>query len=278
MAKLNLVSPIVEAIEHKMIFQEPRKYMGYSGIGGDCARATWYSFRICKDRYIEPRIQRLFNRGKYEESVITLDLLNAGMTVEDVEFEVVGLERHIKGHIDGTVTGVPGAEKTKHLLEMKTMKASKFKEYQKVGLKKFSSAYWHQIHSYMGKLNLKRCLYVVTNKDTEERDYQRIVYDHQAYLHAENLAFHILSTEEAPAKIGDKTWFVCKFCDYKDICHSNKKVNDNCRTCKHGCIEPNGAWSCDNNKTDFKWLTFERQKSGCDKHKYLDTFLKEINK
>lgn len=233
-------------MEEDKILLEHRNYLGYSGLGDPCARKTWYSFRWVKDIYITPKIQRLFDRGFIEEPRVCKDLIKKGCTITGDQQEVVGITGHSKGHTDGTIIGVPTAEKTPHLLEGKTMKNSKFTEYLKVGLKKFSSNYWQQIHSYMGHLKLTRCLYVVTNKDTEQRDYKRIPFDKDQFEQGETLAFSIITSEKPPERIpnASPTFYLCKFCDYSDICHENAPVKKSCRTCQHWDIENDGVFGC----------------------------------
>lgn len=233
-------------MEKGSILQAHRNHLGYSMIGGHCMRQTWYSFRWVKDIYITPRIQRLFERGLLEEARVVKDLVDKGCMITDAQLAVVGITGHAQGHLDGVVMGVPTAEKTLHLLEIKTMKSSKFNEYLKVGLKRFSSAYWQQIHSYMGHAKLTRCLYVVTNKDTEERDYKRIHLDQGQFDEGERLAFHIITAGTPPYRIpsASNTYFKCKFCNYKDICLNDEKVKKSCRTCKYWDIEDKGEYSC----------------------------------
>jgi len=247
MAKLPKMEITINHImEDSLINQEYRSYIGYSGLGHECMRKVWYDFRWVKSRSIQPRIQRIFDRGNWEEERVFASLIDKGVIVSQKQIEVIGPARHVKGHIDATLLGVPTAEKTWHLFEGKTMKDSKFKQYLKLGLKKFEPAYWQQIHSYMGKLNLTRCLYVVTNKDTEERDYQRIKFDSDQYEEGEKRGFYILTSEGPPEKVNlaTSTYTICKFCNYSNICHKKAPVDKNCRTCTHWDIEENGAFSC----------------------------------
>lgn len=268
MAKIDFINKVEQAIEFGMIKKEPRDYLGYSGLGDKCLRKLWMDLHWCYDQQVEPRIQRIFDRGHAEENIIINDLERAGMQVTDRELEVVGLAGHIKGHLDGIVSKVPGSDHQQLLLEMKTMKASKFKEYKKNGLKRFNSRYWGQIHSYMGKANLPACLYVVTCKDNEERDYKIMPYDESAFNDMERVAVAVLTAEEIPERIGDKTWFACKFCSAKGTCHGGNQVKRNCRTCEHVDIEDNGVWSCsiDNGKM----LTVKEQKLNCKKYKRME--------
>ena len=246
MAKIPKFNTINDIMEKKKILQDHRNYLGYSSLGGNCTRETWYNFRWVKDIYITPRISRLFDRGNIEEARIINDLFDVGCYVSDAQKEVIGVTGHVKGHIDGEAIGVPTAVKTKHLFEAKTMKDSQYKKYIKEGLKKFSPKYWQQIHSYMGHTGLDRCLFVAVNKDTEERDYQRIHFDKSAFKDGESIAFSIITSENPPPKLpnASKIYYMCQICNYKKICHDNEPVKKSCRTCKHWDIEDDGKFSC----------------------------------
>ncbi len=246
MAKIPKFNSLNIIFEKGMIEQNHRSYIGYSSLGQECMRKTWYSFRWVKTSHIDRRVQRIFDRGHAEESIILQELADKGVKSYGYQCEVIDKTGHIKGHIDAALLNVPTAEKTEHLFEAKTMKASKFKEYLVKGLKKFNPAYWQQIHSYMGHLNITRCLYVVTNKDNEERDYKRIEFDKDQFEEGEKRGFFILTSENPPDRLpnSSSTFFECKWCEYKGICHLNVKVEKNCRTCKYWDIENDGKFKC----------------------------------
>ena len=242
--KRNLLN---EVLEQGDVEQEFRTYIGMSSLMGPCQRRIWYDFHWAYVRKIPKRIQRIFNRGHYEESVIVKDFEAAGIEVlftGDNQAEMVDDTGHIKGHSDGILTNVPGAEKTPHLFEGKTMKHSRYVQYIKLGLEKFDRAYWGQIHTYMGEQKLTRCVFAACNKDTDERDFQRIKYEPEVHEEAMSIGFDILTAEFPPKKIGEKTWYECKTCNAKEICHKGAKINKTCRSCKHVNIEMEGKWSC----------------------------------
>ncbi len=261
-----------DAIESGMVKQGFREYIGISGLSGPCSRKIWYDFHWAYDRDIPTRLARIFERGDMEEPRVIKDLLAIGMEVADTltdQVEVVDKTGHIKGHPDGVVLRVPGAEKTTHLLEIKTMNRKRYNDYVKKGLKITNPAYWGQVHTYMGELKLTRCLFVVTNKDNEERHYERIKYDKQTHDDCMSRGFNILTSEFAPKKIGEATWFTCKFCDAKPICHKGADVNRNCRTCKQFNIEEKGKFSCE---LYGHWLNKHEQEKGCDSWELSEVF------
>ena len=113
----------------------------------------------------------------------------------------------------------------------------------------------------MGKLGLKKCLYVVTNKNDEHRNYQIYDWDETEYNRLEDVANSIPLMEELPNKIGGKTWHACKYCDAKQFCHYNAKPRKSCRSCVHVSLEGEGRWSCGG-----ALLSYEDQLKGCDNY------------
>lgn len=272
MAKIPVPDTLTDKIERGMVTLENREYIGMSGLGGPCSRKIWYDFHWACDRKVTKRIKRIFDRGDLEEERVCIDLIAAGMKVSYVlnnQIEIIDKTGHIKGHPDGRVECVPTAEKTPHLLEIKTMNNRLFKLYVKNGLKKSNPTYWRQVHIYMGELGLKRCLFIVTNKDNEERHYERIRYDKQTHDDYMSRGMDILTSEFAPKKIGESTWFECKWCDDKGICHSDKPINRNCRTCHHVNIEMEGQWSCG---LYGHWLNKQEQLLGCEDYQLSEVF------
>lgn len=230
--KNDLIHTKVESFEFE---QDKRDYIGYSGIGSKCVRKLWYDFRHTYKRKIPLRVKRLFDKGHNEEVIIIRDLERAGMVVTWKQKEVVNeFFPQIKGHIDGVVTSVPGYPVgTEMLLEMKTANHSRFEKIKKQGVKLFDNAYWTQIQCYMSELHLDKCLYVVTNKNNEERLYLVYDYDPTCVTDVAYIAKDILSNDDIPMKIGSSIWWECKMCDAYEICQGTGDIFENCHNCKH---------------------------------------------
>jgi len=264
--KRNLIEELVERGE---IPQIDRPYIGYSSLGGSCQRRIWLNFRWAYERTIPKRINRIFERGFWAEERIVKDLNSAGMTVSGEQYELVDETGHLMGHTDGIVTGIPGDEETPHLLEIKTMNDKRFKQYIKDGLKLSNPQYWVQIQLYMGCLNIDKCLFIVENKDNEHRDYQMYDFDPEVYLRYKDVGFQILTSENAPNKIGSSIWHECKMCDAFKYCHKDQYTAANCRTCSFANIEMEGKWSCDKLN---KILSVDEQRVGCDEYEKSEVY------
>ena len=254
-------------LEEGEVEQNPREYLGMSSLAGQCKRKMWYDFRWCYDRRVPKRIERLFRRGDYEESVLINDMIAAGIKCEytgDNQYEFCDRTGHIKGHPDGRLSNVPGfPPDQKHLFEAKTMKSSIFVSYLKNGLEKTYPVYWGQAHTYMGEWNLDSCIFAVVNKDTDQRDFTQFNYDPVVHRDCMSVGFDVLTSEYPPKKIGEKTWYVCKTCSAKGICHKNEPIKKTCRTCKNVNIEENGKWSCE---LFSEWLSKDEQLAACSEY------------
>ena len=264
MAKIPQRNLLNEVLEEGLVEQKFRTYIGMSSLMGPCPRKIWYDFRWSYLKEIPKRVQRIFNRGHYEESVIINDFINAGIEIVSQQSEMVDSTGHIKGHDDGILLNVPGAEKTPHLFEGKTMKHSRYVKYMREGLQRSDPVYWGQIHTYMGELGLTRCVYGVVNKDTDERDFKRIKYEPDVHDQCMSIGFDILTSEFPPKKIGEKTWFDCKFCSARGVCHKGEPILKTCRSCQHVSIEMGGNWSC--GKHNGVLLSPDEQRRGCDQY------------
>ena len=264
---------LTEIMESGLVEQEYRPYIGMSGLLGKCPRYIWYNFRWAYTKLVTKRSARLFQRGDLEEPRVVEDLRAAGMTVTDCledQIELRDQTGHMAGHPDGEVIGVPTAEKTPHLLEVKTMADKYYKNFIRLGLEKSDPVYWGQCQTYCGEKKLPRILFVCTNKNTEERTYMRYEYDKDVHDQCMSIGMDILTSERAPKKIGDSTWWECKMCPARGICHKNDTYKKTCRSCKHVNIEMDGKWSCG---LYGEWLDYDAQMAACGDYELDEGFL-----
>lgn len=262
---------IEQAIEDGYIVQKPRKYLGLSSIGEPCARKLWYGFRLCGVEKITQRQARLFQRGHDEEPKIQRDLRRAGVichVTQDNQPEVTACERHMMGHMDDILSNVPDAPKTDHLGEYKTHNDKSFKALKKNGMAKSKPMHEAQMITYMHLSKLKRGLYVATNKNDDERYYERISEQPERAKELISKGTDIIMTEVPPAKIGGSTWYACKppWCPYYEICHFGALPLKNCRTCNYADLHNAGVWRCSGHKIE---LAFAQQQIGCKRYSML---------
>lgn len=204
--------------------KESRTYMGVSGIGVECDRQLWYSYFQPKG-VDQAKVLRIFGVGHALEPVIVGWLRKAGMNIftEKPNGDQYGFEDGVvAGHIDGVVLGVPFAGKIPHLLEIKTANKFRYQEFVKNGFQS-DEKYKAQIHVYMYKMKLERCLAVVLNKDSQDLHYEVIELDEFYAISVLNRAKEIAGLDEMPArKYPNKSFFKCQFCNWKPECWSQE--------------------------------------------------------
>lgn len=222
----------------------PRPYLGMSQIGHSCDRYLWYSFRWCFKKQIDARLKRLFKRGHREEKEIVCELEQIGIKCYDDQAEVSMAFGYSKGHCDGKAIGVIEAPKTEHLLEFKTMSDKYFKMMIKQGVKVSKPIYYAQCQIYMYKLGLTRALFIVVNKNNDAYYIERVKLDKGFAEDLERKAEKIVLSETPPTKEFLPTWYECKFCDARSICHGNVEIEKTCRTCIHCDLIGEGKWTC----------------------------------
>jgi len=277
MAKIPYQNLTKHAVEDSRVINSVlRPYLGYSSFGEPCANLLWLTFRWTYTKSITPRLERLFNRGHHEEPIIVADLERAGMKCSNVvrdgmtdkeadaaQVEVVGGLGHIKGHPDGDVIGVLEAPEEEHNLEMKTANDKNFKAFQKAGIQATSPKYYAQANAYMHHKKQQRTLFVITNKNTDERLYERVHYDKDNFQFHEDRATDIISSSVPMPKISQRPeWFECKWCDAKDVCHSGQPYEKSCRTCVKARVMPDGQWWCNAYQAN---IPIANQRTGCER-------------
>lgn len=261
--------------------KKPRPYLGMSSIGIECLRSQWFTWHWAKESKVPARVQRIFNRGHAEEEEIIKDLKSIGIqvfrrdgdeiidltgAVGEEQEAIIGFQRHAEGHPDGRLLGVIEAPKTEHLLEMKTMKDSKFQQLKEQGLRKAFPVYYDQMQKYMGKMKLTRAMFIATNKDNQARCYIRVKFNKARYEVLEQREEAIIVSELPPPKQYEADHYKCNWCNHYQVCHLGAEPRVNCRTCKHVDILPLGKWACSlNNKN----LSYRKQLRGCDKYKRM---------
>lgn len=238
----------------------PRPYLGMSTAGHECARYMWYSFRWCFLQIVSKQHQRIFDRGHLEEPRVLKDLKEAGYDVSDTQLTLEGFAGHNKGHCDGVIL----LNNKKHVLEIKTMKQEKFKTLKKDKLKSANPGYWGQAQMYMHALGIEHTLFIVTNKNTEERYYEVVDYDETQAQFFNDRIVDVISTEVPPTKIGNADWFQCKWCDAMDVCHYGMPHLETCRTCQNIILKDEGKWGC--SLKDIDSLTVSQQEQGCEEY------------
>lgn len=103
-----------------------------------------------------------------------------------------------------------------------------------------------QMQLYMHYLNLKWALYAAVCKNTDDLYFEVIYYKSEVAEAYVDRAAAIIAARHPPARISqDPSWWECRFCDFREICHRGQAPQKNCRSCIYAAPVDNGQWMCD---------------------------------
>jgi len=246
-----------------------RSHLGCSSLGHHCDRWLWLSFRMAVIEKFNGRMLRLFRRGQNEEATVVADLRAIGCDVRSTGANQsrVNFGCHVSGSIDGLIeSGVPGAEKTRHVLEIKTHSKKSFDELSKDGVLKAKPMHWAQMQLYMKGTGTERALYYAVCKDDDRIHAERVYFDKDAADKLVERGHRIASAERMPEPVSaDPSWYQCKFCAAHDFCFGSKLTKEvNCRTCAHSTPTYESTWTCA--RYGDAVIPFDAQVKGCECH------------
>lgn len=273
-----------EAMPHAKDAYDPeskpfRTHLGASLIGRECPRELWYSFRWAKEMVHEGCLLRLFNRGHLEEPrfIALLKMIGVQVWQADEAGKQFKMKagHHFGGSLDAVIKGIPEMPSTPVLAEFKTHGSKSFAALagdwssylkgqtafngQAVRGAKFE--HWVQMQIYMGGFALSHSLYLAVSKDTDEIYAEIVAFDPEAYAQFIERADKIINSQKPPQKISNSPgWYKCKFCDFKDICHTESVPARNCRTCANSSLSSD-TWVCQKTSTP---LDYAAQLAGCE--------------
>jgi hypothetical protein len=151
---------------------------------------------------------------------------------------------HFAGSSDGMIRG-PGLPEGWGGLEEKTHSDKSFKSLIKSGVLTSKPVHYVQMQIYMNYFGLTWTLYLAVNKNDDEL-YAEIVYYKKevALFHVDN-AKKVVESRLPPMRITeDPSWFECKFCAFREICHYHTSPEKNCRSCAFAETADDGKWHC----------------------------------
>lgn len=250
-----------------------RDHLGASGIGADCERAIWYSWRWTTRARHTGRLLRLFQTGHLAESRFVADLRKIGVTVMDVDPEtgrqwnLRDASGHFGGSMDAVGLGFTEAPKAWHVCEFKTHSAKSFAALAKDGVEKSKPMHAAQMQVYMHLAGIERAFYLAVNKDTDDLYQERLHYNPDVAMRLLAKAERIMANPQPPARISqDPAWWQCRFCDHAAACHGDAMPERHCRSCLHASPVADGAWHCQRHNQP---LDRRAQETGCAAHLYI---------
>jgi len=227
-----------------------REHLGASLIGKSCERALWYDFRWATVSRHPGRILRLFETGQREEERLVRNLRATGATVLEVDpatgrqFRVEAHGGHFGGSLDGIALGLREAPKTWHVLEFKTHSAKSFAQLVSKGVVASKPQHAAQMQIYMYLMGISRAFYLAVCKDTDALYAERVEVDHEEAGRLMAKASRIIDAARPPFRISeDASWFECRMCSHRAVCHESAKAAVTCRSCLHS-TPVEGGWHC----------------------------------
>ncbi len=208
--------------------EEPRNYLGMSGIGEICPRKIWYGFRGYSPVPTEGRAAMIFDMGNRVEEAVVSWLRKAGYHIEGQQTDFSAHNGFFRGHCDGMIDGVTSR---RHILEIKSANDRKFKAFRDNGIRAVSETYYAQVQCYMGYAGLERAVWVVMNKNTCELYAERAYFNKQDFEALHRKALDIISAQEVPAPVENP---FCSWCDFRLWCKSPleaMQIRKTCGTC-----------------------------------------------
>ncbi len=271
MAKLPVktLSNKMDSIVHESF---PRPHLGGSVVGHSCARYILYHFRWAYKNRIESKLNRIFRIGDAIEEILIKELEHLGIEVIHRQGQVGGY----KGHGGGSTDGEFVYEGKRYLFEAKSMNHANFLEIKRKETLESKPQYYNQCQMYMGKRELDATYLFVMDKNTSEVYEEIIEFDPIAFemlLAKEEETIDAVHVNLFPKVSQNPSWFQCKFCDAKFVCHHNLMPEKNCRTCEHVVVAPLGVWSC--SQFDLS-LSVDEQEAGCHAWECSEMFINEV--
>lgn len=283
---LPIACPTLEAADRALEASSPasvgRPYLGMSGIGAECERQSWYSYRWCKRIQHDAETLKRFADGHAGEA-LQAERLQAvdGITLltfdpeTGSQFGFSDVRDHFKGHMDGAIVGLLQAPKTWHVWEHKSVGEKKYNKLlklkaelgEKASLEKWDTTYYAQAVLYMHYSGMDRHYLTCSTPGGRSTIAVRTEANEAAALRLIAKAERIIGAAEPPSRISeDASFYLCRWCAYSDICHGTGWAERNCRTCLHSTPVDQGQWDC------ARWgkvLTDQEQREGCGAHKFL---------
>ena len=211
------------------------KVIGMSFLGNPCRRFLFLKFRDAFKQVVTPELQKIFDDGNRLEGEVIANLKAAGENVQDREEDNPSKQIWVspkQSHwIGGFLDGIIERDGERMVLEIKSANDKNFKSIKRYGMKKAKPVYHTQLNCYLGLTGMKRGVWRVINKETEEILEEVLEFDEKKFRNDMQKA---LSVVDAPDVLEPrKSSFGCRFCDAKDICEGRRLPEITCKTCRY---------------------------------------------
>ena len=251
-----------KALEQESANEEPRSYVGASGLGHECDRNIWYTHRAASTQEaFRARTLLLFADGHRSEDAMAALLRKAPGIQLWTKDESTGKQwgfsahnRHMRGNLDGVIQGLIQAPTMPHAWEHKSSaKIGEFRNAkqahgEKGALKAWDFTYYAQAQLYMHGMHLTRHYLTVSSPGLREVESCRTEYDPVVAAQLIARAEQIIQADEAPRRVNERPEFYkCKWCVHGKTCHEIMPPRVVCTTCAHATAKLEGPdrWWCE---------------------------------
>ncbi len=235
--------------------------------GNRCNRKIWLQFRYSIIKENKEKSLRIFERGHSFEKEI-LDKLKKINGIDVLDQQTEFTDGWIQGHCDAIIK----YKNIKYVFECKTANQKNFLIILKNGIVNAKPEHYIQMQLYMHYAGIENGLYFVHNKNTEETYIEEVKYNKELSEAQINKLKGIVFQEFAPIKLNENN-FICKMCDYNELCHKNKMANQTCRSCVNLEFKENREAYCNSKekKISFAMQSFSQTiEKNCQKYKIID--------
>lgn len=234
--------PTLEAVDRALVEasrrEEKRTYLGMSIIGHPCGRKLWYDLHTSAREDFDAATLKRFADGNHGETIMINRLrMVPGITLLDIDpdtgrqwrFEDFG--GMFAGHMDGAILGLLQAPRAWHVYEHKQVNEKKqtdlvrLKEIkgEKHALQAWDPVYYSQAVLYMHYSGMDRHYLTCSTPGGRHTVSVRTDADPEHAEAMRDKAKRIIEARAALAKLsGDPSWWQCKFCSHRVMCHGLK--------------------------------------------------------
>jgi hypothetical protein len=221
--------------------ETPRAYIGASAIGDECDAYLAFNLRGYPGTQIPPKLKRIFRDGHRIEEQVIADLKRAGLQILEADpktgkqWEWKSHGGHFVAHADAIVE----FQGWKYVLEVKSMNAKRFHEFQRMGVKQSHPKYYAQCQALMGLSGLRQTLLLAYCKDTSVYHAEIVRHDEFVFAFQESRVERVLRGEAVKTA---SDWR-CRFCFKADACWHEKEPEHVMAACANA-LPVDGGWSC----------------------------------
>lgn len=165
------------------------------------------------------------------------------------QWHFIDHDDHFAGSSDGRIRAGEDCQLTLPegwgSLECKTHSDKSFKQLTAKGVLTSKPTHYVQMQVYMHYFELDWAFYFAVNKNDDTLYAEVVYYKEEIAMWYIANAWKIIQAKEPPQRLtDDPSWWECKFCAFREICHYDETPQKNCRSCAFAQPVENGEWRC----------------------------------